>query len=97
MSIDPSIIIAIVSLFLATVSVVVTIIVLFFRGGYRFGELNQKVQALNQKVEALSETVETLRSDINKVNHLLTALANHRHDDPNGNATFVPPPGYPSV
>ena len=57
----------------------------------RLAVVETKVDELNRKVDDLNRKVDTLIAEVQQLNRMMVALANHRHDQ-DGNIVFTLPP-----
>ena len=73
----------------ATVSI--SIIVLLVTGGWRLGKLFEKVDNVDAAIKDVAADVKGMRTDLQQTNQYLMALANHHHNDVDGNTTFNVP------
>ena len=57
----------------------------------RLAVVETKVDELDRKVDELNRKVDTLITEVQQLNRMMVALANHRHDQ-DGNIVFTLPP-----
>ena len=74
-------------LLLAALGVGLTVIVLLGRGLYVWGLMSRQVDDLGDRIDRLETKVDTLIAEVQQLNRMVAALANHRHDI-DGNVVF---------
>ncbi|MCY3691411.1 MAG: hypothetical protein OXI54_05555 [Chloroflexota bacterium] len=74
-------------LLLAALGVGLTLIALVGRGLYVWGRMSRQVDDLGDRIDRLETKVDTLIAEMQQLNRMVAALANHRHDI-DGNVVF---------
>ena len=74
-------------LLLAALGVGLTLIALVGRGLYVWGCMSRQVDDLGDRIDRLETKVDTLIAEVQQLNRMVAALANHRHDI-DGNVVF---------
>ena len=74
-------------LLLAALGVGLTLIALVGRGLYVWGRMSRQVDDLGDRIDRLETKVDTLIAEVQQLNRMVAALANHRHDI-DGNVVF---------
>ena len=74
-------------LLLAALGVGLTVIALLGRGLYVWGLMSRQVDDLGARIDRLETKVDTLIAEVQQLNRMVAALANHRHDI-DGNVVF---------
>ena len=72
---------------LAALGVGLTLIALVGRGLYVWGRMSRQVDDLGDRIDRLETKVDTLIAEVQQLNRMVAALANHRHDI-DGNVVF---------
>lgn len=74
-------------LLLAALGVGLTLVALVGRGLYVWGRMSRQVDDLGDRIDRLETKVDTLIAEVQQLNRMVAALANHRHDI-DGNVVF---------
>ena len=74
-------------LILAALGVGLTLIALVGRGLYVWGRMSRQVDDLGARIDRLETKVDTLIAEVQQLNRMVAALANHRRDL-DGNVVF---------
>ena len=74
-------------LLLAALGVGLTVIALLGRGLYVWGLMSRQLDDLGARIDRLETKVDTLIAEVQQLNRMVAALANHRHDI-DGNVVF---------
>ena len=74
-------------LLLAALGVGLTVIALLGRALYVWGLMSRQVDDLGARIDRLETKVDTLIAEVQQLNRMVAALANHRHDI-DGNVVF---------
>lgn len=74
-------------LLLAALGVGLTLIALVGRGLYVWGRMSRQVDDLGDRIDRVETKVDNLIAEVQQLNRMMAALANHRHDL-DGNVVF---------
>ncbi len=74
-------------LLLAALGVGLTLIALVGRGLYVWGRMSRQVDDLGDRIDRVETKVDNLIVEVQQMNRMMAALANHRHDL-DGNVVF---------
>ena len=74
-------------LLLAALGVGLTLIALVGRGLYVWGRMSRQVDDLGDRIDRVETKVDNLIAEVQQLNRMMVALANHRHDI-DGNVVF---------
>ena len=74
-------------LLLAALGVGLTLVALVGRGLYIWGRMSRQVDDLGDRIDRVETKVDNLIAEVQQLNRMMTALANHRHDL-DGNVVF---------
>ena len=74
-------------LLLAALGVGLTLIALVGRGLYVWGRMSRQVDDLGDRIDRVETKVDNLIVEVQQLNRMMAALANHRHDL-DGNVVF---------
>ena len=74
-------------LLLAALGVGLTLIALVGRGLYVWGRMSRQVDDLGDRIGRVETKVDNLIAEVQQLNRMMAALANHRHDL-DGNIVF---------